>query len=36
MGFDPHRKFRAKPVDYAMVAVALLVVVGLVLWTALG
>jgi hypothetical protein len=36
MGFNPYRKFRAKPADYALVAVAILVAVGLVVWAFLG
>ena len=36
MGFNPYRKFVAKPADYLMVAVAVVVVVGLLLWAVLG
>jgi len=36
MGFNPYRKFRAKPADYALVAIAMLVAVGLVVWAFLG
>jgi len=36
MGFNPYRKFRAKPADYALVAIAILVSVGLVVWAFAG
>lgn len=36
MGFNPYRKFTARPADYAMVAVALLVTLGLVVWALAG
>jgi len=36
MGFNPYRKFKAKPADYAMVAIAALVAVGLVIWAFAG
>jgi hypothetical protein len=36
MGFNPYRKFRARPGDYAMVIVALLAAFGLVVWAFLG
>ncbi len=36
MGFNPYRKFVAKPADYLMVVVAVLAVVGLLLWALLG
>lgn len=36
MGFNPYRKFVAKPADYLMVAAAVVVVVGLLLWAVLG
>jgi hypothetical protein len=36
MGFNPYRKFRARPADYAMVAIALVVMVGLVIWAVAG
>jgi hypothetical protein len=36
MGFNPYRKFAAKPADYLMVAAAVVVVVGLLLWALLG
>jgi hypothetical protein len=32
MGFNPHRRQRRSPFDYVMVAAALLVCLGLVLW----
>ena len=36
MGFNPYRKFVAKPADYVMVAAAVVAVVGLLLWALLG
>jgi hypothetical protein len=36
MGFNPYRKFVAKPADYAFVAVAVLAVIGLLAWALLG
>jgi hypothetical protein len=36
MGFNPYRKFRAKPADYALVTIAMLVAVGLVVWAFVG
>ncbi len=36
MGFNPYRKFKAKPADYALVAVAFVVAVGLVVWAFAG
>jgi hypothetical protein len=36
MGFNPYRKFVAKPADYLMVAAAAVVVIGLLLWALLG
>jgi hypothetical protein len=32
MGFNPHEKFRARPFDYALMAVASLAAFGLVVW----
>jgi hypothetical protein len=36
VGFNPYRKFVAKPTDYLMVAAAVLAVVALLLWALLG
>jgi hypothetical protein len=36
VGFNPYRKFRAKPADYALVAAALVVALGLLAWGILG
>jgi hypothetical protein len=36
MGLDPHRPHRGSPADLAMVAGALLIVVALLLWAAVG
>ncbi len=32
MGYNPHRRFKARPFDYAMVAVAMAVAAALVAW----
>jgi hypothetical protein len=36
MGFNPYRKFVAKPADYVLVGVAVLAVIGLLAWAFLG
>jgi len=36
VGFNPYRRFRAKPADYALVAAAVLVALALVLWAFLA
>jgi hypothetical protein len=36
VGFNPYRKFRAKPADYVLVVAALLVALGLVIWALQG
>jgi hypothetical protein len=36
MGFNPYRRFRARPADYALVAAALIVSTLLVVWGVLG
>jgi hypothetical protein len=36
MGFNPYRKQRRRPSDYLLVAVAVVVVLALLLWAALG
>jgi hypothetical protein len=36
VGFNPYRKFRARPTDYALVVVAAAVVLALVGWALLG
>jgi len=36
VGFNPYRKFRARPADYALVAAAVAVACGLVLWAFLA
>ena len=36
MGFNPYRKFRARPADYAMVIAALAAAIALVAWGVFG
>jgi hypothetical protein len=36
MGFNPYRKFVAKPVDYVFVVAAVLAAIGLLAWAFLG
>lgn len=36
MGFNPYRKFVAKPADYAMVIGAVVAVAALLAWALLG
>jgi hypothetical protein len=32
MGFNPHEKFRARPIDYAILAITSMATLGLVVW----
>jgi hypothetical protein len=36
VGFNPYRRFRARPLDYVLVAVAVLLAAALVIWAFLG
>ena len=36
MGFNPYRKFRAKPTDFVLVIAAVAIALALVFWAALG
>lgn len=36
MGYNPNRKFTAKPFDYVMVALSFVVVIGLLVWVLLA
>ncbi|CAB4322555.1 MAG: hypothetical protein F2520_01425 [Actinobacteria bacterium] len=36
VGFNPHRQHRRSPLDYVMVAAALITCVGLVIWAFFG
>ncbi len=36
VGYNPYRKFTARPVDYVLVALAILVAIALVTWAFLG
>ena len=36
VGFNPYRKFKAKPADYLLVSASTLVAVGLVVWAFFG
>ena len=36
MGFNPHRKFRPRPLDLVLVIVTLLATAGLLMWALLG
>jgi hypothetical protein len=36
VGYNPYRKFRARPSDYVLVAAALLVCLGLLVWAFAG
>jgi hypothetical protein len=36
VGFDPNRPYNAKPFDYALVAICMMVAVGLLGWAFLG
>jgi hypothetical protein len=36
VGYNPYRKFKAKPADYVLVVAALVVSLGLLIWAAAG
>jgi hypothetical protein len=36
MGYNPYRRFRARPSDYVMVVAAVLAALGLVAWALWG
>jgi hypothetical protein len=36
VGYNPYRKFKAKPADYVLVAAALAVCLGLLIWAVAG
>jgi hypothetical protein len=36
VGFNPYRKFQARPADYALVVAAIVVALALVVWALLG
>jgi multisubunit Na+/H+ antiporter MnhC subunit len=36
MGYNPYRKFQARPVDYALVVIAIVIAIALVAWAFLG
>jgi len=36
VGYNPYRKYKAKPADYVMVVMAIVVALGLVAWAFLG
>lgn len=36
MGFNPYRKFKAKPADYVFVAAGVVAAVGLTVWAFFG
>ena len=36
VGYNPYRRFRARPADYVLVVAALLVAVMLVIWAVVG
>jgi hypothetical protein len=36
VGFNPYRKFRARPADYALVIAAIAIAAGLVAWAFLA
>jgi hypothetical protein len=36
VGYNPYRKFKARPADYALVVAAILVALALVAWGVLG
>jgi len=36
VGYNPYRRFKARPADYALVVAAILVAIALVVWALLG
>jgi energy-coupling factor transporter transmembrane protein EcfT len=36
VGYNPYRRFRARPVDYVLVGLCLLAAVALVVWAVAG
>ena len=36
VGFNPHRQHRRSPLDYVLVAAALVICLGLVTWAVIG
>ena len=36
VGFNPYRRFRARPIDYALVAACMIVAIALVVWALIG
>jgi hypothetical protein len=36
VGYNPYRRFKARPADYALVVIAIVVAVALVLWALLA
>ncbi|CAN5833850.1 hypothetical protein BH24ACT5_BH24ACT5_17400 [soil metagenome] len=36
MGYNPHRRFAARPADYVLVALALLAAAALLVWAVFG
>jgi hypothetical protein len=36
MGFNPYRKFRAQPFDYALVAACILIATAAIIWAFFG
>ena len=36
MGFNPYRKYRAKPVDYLLIAAVCVVAAAMLAWALLG
>jgi len=36
VGFNPYRKFRARPVDYVLLSLVFAVAIGLVIWAVVG
>jgi hypothetical protein len=36
VGFNPYRRFRARPADYALVVAAVVVALALIVWAVAG
>jgi hypothetical protein len=36
MGYNPYRKFRARPTDYVLLTLVFVILIGLLIWALLG
>ena len=36
MGYNPYRKYRARPADYVLLALVFVIAIGLLAWAVIG